>query len=238
MRTAFRLKALNVGGMTPFSATDYPGQLAAVIFVQGCPWRCGYCHNPHLKPRLGARPIAWQQVLDWLGRRVGLIDAVVFSGGEPSIDPALAGAIGAVRKLGFDIGLHTAGIYPKRLAEILPLLDWVGLDIKAPFAHYERITQIAASGAQALAAAEAILASGVNYEFRTTIHPALLPEADVLAQAQGLARMGVQNYVLQIFRAQGSGDAALNSVAMAGYPSAQLLRQVAQLFPHFTLRRA
>lgn len=231
-------RMLKVGGMTPFSATDYPGKLAAVVFVQGCPWRCGYCHNPHLQPRPGTSPLAWQQVLELLRRRVGLIDAVVFSGGEPTIDAALVDAICAVRELGFEVGLHSAGTYPKRLAQILPLLDWVGLDIKAPFAQYDRITQIAGSGDKALAAAEAILACGVDYEFRTTIHPSLLPEADILALAQSLARTGANNYVLQVFRAQGSRDEALNAVAMAAYPGAALLRQVTELFPRFLLRRA
>lgn len=180
----------------------------------------------------------WSQVLELLQRRVGLIDAVVFSGGEPTIDAALEDAIGAVRALGFAIGLHSAGTYPRRLTEILPLLDWVGLDIKAPFALYDRITQIAGSGAQAQAAVQAVLASGVDYELRTTIHPDLLSEADILALAHSLSQMDVQNYVLQVFRAQGSQDAALNAVAMAGYPSATLLRQMAQLFPQFSLRRS
>lgn len=231
-------RGLKVGGITPFTATDYPGKLAAVVFVPGCPWRCGYCHNPHLQPRPAHSPVSWQQVLDWLQRRVGLIDAVVFSGGEPTVDAALADAIGAVRALGFAIGLHTAGTYPKRLAEILPLLDWVGLDIKASFVQYDRITQVAGSGARAQAAAEAVLASGVDYEFRTTVHPTLLPEADILALAQSLAQMGAQKYVLQVFRAQGSQDDTLAAAAMAGYPSDVLVHQVAQLFPHFSVRRS
>lgn len=180
----------------------------------------------------------WSQVLELLQRRVGLIDAVVFSGGEPTIDPALADAIGAVRALGFAVGLHSAGTYPKRLAEILPLLDWVGLDIKASFAQYDRITQVMGSGSQAQAAAEAILVSGVDYEFRTPIHPSLLSEADILTLAQSLAQMGVQKYVLQVFRAQGSQDEALVAAAMAGYPSEALVRQVAQLFAHFSVRRS
>lgn len=116
-------RRLKVGGITPFTATDYPGKLAAVMFVQGCPWRCGYCHNPHLQPRLVHSPMPWPPVLELLRRRIGLIDTVVFSGGEPTIDPALAHAIGAVRALGFEVGLHTADAYPKRLLETLPLLD-------------------------------------------------------------------------------------------------------------------
>ena len=73
---------LRVGGLTPLSTTDYPGELAAVVFCQGCPWRCGYCHNPHLLSVRGASEIAWVDVLAFLRRRQGLLDAVVFSGGE------------------------------------------------------------------------------------------------------------------------------------------------------------
>lgn len=230
-------RLLKVGGITPFTATDYPGKLAAVVFVQGCPWRCGYCHNPHLQLRTIDSPLHWSNVLALLKRRVGLIDAVVFSGGESTIDSALREAILEVRALGFDIGLHTAGIYPARLADILPLVDWIGLDIKAPFACYERITGIADSGRQALASAKAILASGVKHEFRTTIHPTLLNENEILSLATTLSGMGVNDYALQVFRPQGCRDDSLNTVATAGYPTEDLVQRISALFPQFTLRR-
>jgi pyruvate formate lyase activating enzyme len=237
------LRSLKVGGVTPFSATDYPGKLAAAVFVQGCPWRCGYCHNPHLQARQPAGAdradtgLAWPDVLALLKRRVGLIDGVVFSGGEPTIDPALADAILDVRELGFCVGLHTACIYPRRLAEILPLLDWVGFDIKAPFERYQRITGIAGSGDEARACAEMIVASGVDHECRTTLHPALLTENDIVGLAETLAQIGVRNYALQIFRAQGCDNDALNASTTVGYPSEDAVRRVGALFPRFTLRR-
>lgn len=227
-----------VGGITPFTATDYPGKLAAVIFIQGCPWRCGYCHNPHLQLRTGASPLRWPQVIELLRRRVGLIDAVVFSGGEPTTDPALGDAILAVKALGFEVGLHTAGTYPQRLAAILPLLDWVGIDVKAPFEHYERITGVTGSGVPARACVEAVIASGVRHECRTTVHPALLAEHEILALAQTLAGLGVADYALQVFRATGCNDAALHASAVAAYPGQQLQSQLAALFPRFTLREA
>ena len=132
--------ALIVGGYTPFSATDYPGRLAAVVFVQGCAWRCGYCHNPHLQPRASEGLMPWQDVRTFLASRAGLLDAVVFSGGEPTLDPALEDAMREVKAIGFKIGLHTAGIYPERLRSVLPLLDWVGLDIKTSFEAYDELT--------------------------------------------------------------------------------------------------
>jgi len=224
--------------VTPFTATDYPGKLAAVIFVQGCPWACGYCHNPHLQLRLQKSPLQWSKVLGLLEKRVGLIDAVVFSGGEPTLDPAIGSAIKDVRKLGFQIGLHSGGSYPQRIAELLPQVDWVALDVKAPFNHYEKVTGIADSGLQALACAEAVLASGKDYEFRTTVHPSLLSEEEILDMARTLATMGVKNYALQSFRAQGCRTKELKATAVAGYPSEGLVQQVSGMFEKFSYRPA
>ncbi len=231
-------RALQVGGITPFTATDYPGQLAAVVFVRGCPWRCGYCHNPHLQIRTGASALAWSAVVALLKRRVGLIDAVVFSGGEPTIDPALADAMREVRALGLGVGLHTGGAYTRRLEEVLPLVDWVGFDIKATAAGYDATTGIADSARHAWASADLLLASRVAHEFRTTLHPTLHTEADILALAQTLHHRGVRHYALQVFRSTGCADAALNAVATLGYPSADCVARVSALFAHFTLRQA
>ena len=229
-------RQLNVGGITPFSATDYPGQLAAVVFVHGCAWRCGYCHNPHLQARSGGAQLPWPALMALFARLVGLLDAVVFSGGEPTTDAALPDAIAQVRALGFRIGLHTACIYPDRRARVLPLVDWVGFDIKAPFTGYRAITGVRHSGDPARACVSVIIASGVDYECRTTVHPALLPPAALLELAGTLADMGVKNYVLQPFRAQGCGTAALNASAEPGYPDGELVARIASLFPHFSAR--
>jgi pyruvate formate lyase activating enzyme len=231
-------RMLKVGGITPFTATDYPGKLAAVVFVQGCPWQCGYCHNPHLQLRLQKSPLEWPKVLGLLEKRVGLIDGVVFSGGEPTLDPGLGNAIRDVRKLGFKVGLHSSGAYPQRLAELLPELDWVALDVKAQFDRYEKITGVAESGLQTLACAEAILASGTPYEFRTTVHPSLLNEDDLREIANTLAGMGVKNYALQVFRSQGCKTKALKSTALAGYPGEDVVQAISGLFQNFSYRPA
>jgi pyruvate formate lyase activating enzyme len=233
-----RRRLLMVGGITPFTATDYPGKLAAVVFVQGCPWRCGYCHNTHLQPRLSDSPLQWPRIGELLQRRVGLIDAVVFSGGEPTIDPALPDAIREVRELGFHVGLHSGGIYPERLTEVLPLLDWIGFDAKAPFdQRYERVTGVANSGIQALKSAQQVIAAKVECEFRTTIHPDLLDESDIMELAQTLSAMGVTNYALQVFRAHGCGSKSLTAAPLRGYPGEKLVRELGALFPRFILRR-
>jgi len=228
---------LRVGGLTSFSATDYPGKLSAVVFCQGCPWHCRYCHNPHLLPRRGADEIAWTDVLAFLERRRGLLDAVVFSGGEPTLQARLAAAMRDVKALGFRIGLHTAGTVPRRLAQVLPLLDWVGMDVKAPFGRYDEITGVAGSGARALASARLILESGVDHEFRTTVHRALLSREELVELALTLAAYGARRYALQEFRADGCRSPAF-AAATGDHLDASLASELRPNFETLTVRRA
>jgi pyruvate formate lyase activating enzyme len=158
---------LRVGGLTRCSASDYPGKLAAVVFCQGCAWRCGYCHNPELQSRRGRDEIAWAEVLAFLGRRRGLLDAVVFSGGEPQLQRGLAPEMLDVKAMGFLVGLHTAGIVPRRLAEVLPLVDWVAMDVKARLEDHERVTGVPGSARRAKESRALIAGSGVARDFHT-----------------------------------------------------------------------
>jgi pyruvate formate lyase activating enzyme len=208
--------ALRVGGFVPFTLTDYPGALAAVVFCQGCPWRCGYCHNPHLIPARGDDEREFARIVDWLGTRRGLLDAVVFSGGEPTAQAGLADAVAAVRALGFKVGLHTGGAYARRLADVLPQVDWIGFDVKAPRDGYAAVTGVADSGIAALASLDHVLASGMVYELRTTVHPALTPPVALERLARELAARGVARWVLQPFRATGCANEALVSGAPRG----------------------
>ena len=227
---------LRVGGLTPLSTTDWPGMLAAVVFCQGCPWRCGYCHNPDLIPPRGENEIPWEDVLAFLHRRQGLLDGVVFSGGEPTLQASLLDAMREVRGMGFKIGLHTGGMYPQKLAAVLPLVDWVGMDVKAPFADYPRVTGVAGSGGRALAGLGQLLASGVEYEIRTTVHPALLTDANLGELAHDLAGRGVRRYVIQAFRSQGCGDDALRQNMLRAKPLQDVGKDLAGVFENFAVR--
>jgi pyruvate formate lyase activating enzyme len=213
---AERADALRVGGFVPFTLTDYPDALAAVVFCQGCPWRCGYCHNPHLIPARGDDEREFARILDWLDTRRGLLDAVVFSGGEPTAQAELADAIAAVHALGFKVGLHTGGANPRRLAAVLPQVDWVGIDVKAPQTEYARVTGAPDSGISAFASLDFVLATGIAHEVRTTVHPALTPPAALAQLARELADRGVVRWVLQPFRATGCMNPALVSRAPHG----------------------
>jgi pyruvate formate lyase activating enzyme len=231
-------QALRVGGLTPLSATDWPGQLSAVVFCQGCPWRCSYCHNPHLLACRGAGEISWQDVLAFLGRRAGLLDAVVFSGGEPLAQHALADAMRAVKRMGFGVGLHTGGAYPSRLAQVLPLVDWVGFDVKALFADYPRITGVRESGAKAQASARLLIESGVDCEFRTTVHPRQHDPGTLARLARVLADLGVRHYVLQEFRRDGCANEGLSDDVPPSFLTQAWSARIAPQFATLAVRRA
>lgn len=188
---------LRLGGVTPLTSIDFPGQLAAVLYCQGCPWRCRYCHNGHLVEAAAAPSPDWGQALRFLERRRGLLDGVVFSGGEPTAQGALPAAIRAVRDLGFLVGLHTSGSYPRRFAEVLPLVDWVGLDIKALLPDYPLLTGVPGSGEAAFESLDLLLASGRPHEVRVTVHSALLPEAKLARLMTVLRSHGARRIVLQ-----------------------------------------
>jgi anaerobic ribonucleoside-triphosphate reductase activating protein len=226
---------MRIGGIVPFTTIDYPGALAAVLFCQGCPWRCHYCHNPQLQTCSKKSPYEWPHIISFLKMRQGFIDAIVLSGGEPTEQKDLVQAVQEIRSLGYKVGLHTAGMHSEALKAVLPLIDWVGMDIKAPFEDYERITRVPHSGQAAKISAGHILNCGAAYEFRTTVHPSLLSRDDLIRMAQQLAAMGVKHYVLQPFRAQGCENADLATSYRHPWDNA-LIAQFQKLFQTFLIR--
>lgn len=194
-------RTLPIAGLTPLSSCDWPGRLVATLFLQGCPWRCSYCHNPELIAfGVPADPIAWGDVESLLRRRRGLLDGVVFSGGEPTAQPGLPDALAAVRELGFDAGLHTGGAYPRRLAGLLPLVDWVGLDVKGLPGEYERVTGVASASGRVAESLDLVLRSGVAFEVRITVDPRVHTADGVEALVADLRGRGVRTIVLQQVR--------------------------------------
>ncbi len=148
---------INIGGFLRFSLLDYPGKISAVLFTQGCPLRCVYCHNPELQKIKKRTKINFKAVLDFLKTRKGLIEGVVFSGGEPLLQEHLYEAMEKVKDLGFLIGLHTSGCIYNNFVRVLPLVDWVGFDIKYSFTKYNEITQVDALSLQVLQSFNALI---------------------------------------------------------------------------------
>ena len=192
---------IKVGGFTPFTTIDFPNHIACVVFMQGCPWKCPYCHNPALIPFDSIESnVSWEEILAFLDTRVNLLEGVVFSGGEPIAQKGLKNAIEEVRKKGFFVALHTNGYNPEVIEEILPLLSWVGLDIKLPFSKYNKRIGKGADGNKVAASLAAVIKSGMKFEVRTTLDPRIIRKVDVLEIAEMLAQNGVENYALQQYR--------------------------------------
>ncbi|WP_456844418.1 anaerobic ribonucleoside-triphosphate reductase activating protein [Cellulomonas sp. P5_C6] len=201
------MNGLAIAGLVPLSSCDWPGRLVATAFLQGCPWRCTYCHNSAILDPRAPGQVPWRDVLDLLDRRHGLLDGLVFSGGEPTRQSGLVDAARRVRDEGFQVGLHTAGIYPRRLAAVLPHVDWVGLDIKAPAHLYRAITRVGGpttSADAAFASLRVALDSGVDLQVRTTVDPTVLHPDEVAGLESALRDLGVRDHVLQAARPDGT----------------------------------
>jgi pyruvate formate lyase activating enzyme len=186
---------LAVGGFVPFTTVDFPGRHAAVVFCRGCPWRCGYCHNAHLQGP-GSGP-DWTAVRAVLEKRRGLLEGVVFSGGEPLLQPALPEAVAQVRGLGYAVGLHTGGSDPEAFRRVLPGLAWVGFDLKAPWDRYDALTGTPGSGEAARRSLEHLIAEGIPFQIRTTVDPEFLREADLQRMRAALADLGIREWTRQ-----------------------------------------
>jgi pyruvate formate lyase activating enzyme len=148
---------------------------------------------------------SWANTLAQLEARRGFIDAVIFSGGEPTYQSSLPAAIREVAAMGFEVALHTNGFSPNALQAALATGDvgFVAMDIKAPFDDYEFVTQVPSSGFPARTSVSMILESGIDHEFRTTCHPALLTHEHLRAIARELAELDVRRWVVQLFRPEG-----------------------------------
>lgn len=226
---------LSIGGLTPLTTIDFPGHLAAVVFCQGCAWRCPYCHNPHLLP-VNEKGDGWEMLQAFLKPRRGLLDGVVFSGGEPLFQSGLADAMEGIKSMGFKVALHTAGTHPGRLRRILPRLDWVGLDIKTSFARYPQLTGIAGSGTKAKESLALLLESGIDYEVRTTADPNLLNRKILIELAEQLADTGVTRYALQEYRPVDEDHRFGCMEAPTLFHDRALLKQLKGMFPSFMER--
>ena len=159
------------GGIQKSSTIDFPGVLCCVLFTRGCDLNCFYCHNRELIPRAGSA-LPEEEVWAFLEKRRGLLDGVVLSGGEPTLQKDLPEAIRRIKALGYQVKLDTNGQRPGAVAALLEagLLDYVALDIKALPQDYPEVCGAAGFDAAAKTA-KALSWSGVNYELRTTLYP-------------------------------------------------------------------
>lgn len=188
---------MKIGGIQKFSLLDYPGQLAAIIFTQGCNFRCPYCHNPELvDPARFENPLATGRVLDFLRRRRGKLGAVVISGGEPTLQPDLIGFVKKLKFMGFLVKIDTNGSHPELLQSLcdLELVDYWAMDVKAPPDLYRLISRSNVPVEDVLRSMDILRDSGREFEFRTTFFERLFDWQDI-ARIQELLRPGDRFYL-------------------------------------------
>ncbi len=226
-------------GLVPFTTIDFPNRLAAVVFFQGCPLKCPFCHNPNLQAvAQDPRAMSWEEIIDFLSQRKKRLDGVVLSGGEPLMQPDIVQAAEELKELGFQIALHTSGVYPDRFKELLPLLDWVGFDMKAPWSKYGLLT--GRTGGITTAVWESLrhlIESGVDYEVRTTLDPRYLSIQDVYEIGHMLKEGGVKNYTLQKYRTFDSDINPPSTVEINSFfEDEELMKTLRELFTDFQCR--
>lgn len=184
-----------IGGLQKFSLLDYPGSIAAIVFTQGCNFRCQFCYNPMLvwparEGRLKNTANADQKnhpllkvgdFFDFLHGRIGKLDGVVISGGEPTLHPDLPEFIKKIKDLGFKVKLDTNGTNPAMLRELVEdkLLDYVAMDIKASADKYAVVAGSKIKLSKIEESIKIIKESGLLYEFRSTIVPGLHDTEDI-----------------------------------------------------------
>ncbi len=200
---------MKIGGIQKVSLVDYPGKVAAVIFTIGCNFRCGYCHNPGLVlPNAYFEEINAVEILSFLERRAGKLDAVVVSGGEPTAHKDLPGFIRAVRDMGYAVKLDTQGSNPGALEGLVRegLLDYIAMDIKGPLDKYPEIAGLNMDTAAVERSVRVVMGSGLPYEFRTTVVKSQLAVSDFYRIGELIT--GAERYALQRFK---SADQMIDS---------------------------
>jgi pyruvate formate lyase activating enzyme len=233
---------MKIGGLEKLSLIDYPGELSAVIFMIGCTFRCPFCYNPMLVlsvDRNGNSSLPQGQEFEkghtlineddlflFLQNRGSKLDAVVITGGEPTIHADLPDFIRRVRSLGYKIKLDTNGTNPEMLKKLLAekLIDYLAMDIKAAPEDYDRATDTEFDFEKIRQSVKIIRSSGVPYEFRTTCVPGFIDEDSVAKMGELIT--GADKWFLQNFKS----DTELIGQELKGKPGFSSAKM--QIFAH------
>ncbi len=175
---------MKLGGLVKFTLIDFPGTPAAIVFTQGCNFRCRYCHNPELVyPHLFTASMPQEEVMAFLQRRQGTLEGVVISGGEPTLQEDLVRFMADIKALGYKTKLDTNGTRPEVLKELIDkkLVDFIAMDLKAPLDKYAVITGVEANSTVLRQSMDLIVKSGLAYQFRTTYDKEVLNDDDIAA---------------------------------------------------------
>jgi len=196
---------LRIGGIQKMTLLDFPEKVAATVFLQGCNFRCPFCHNASLVTHIGDDYNSPEEVLRFLEKRKGLLDGVCISGGEPLMAPDIGDFIKDIRNLGFAVKVDTNGSFPHRLSALIEnsLVDYVAMDVKNCPERYAETVGIPDFDLTPIGESISLLLSGkIDFEFRTTVTAELHTPEGVAKIAEWIA--GAPRYFLQNF--EDSGD--------------------------------
>ena len=183
------------------SLLDYPNKVSCILFTRGCNFRCPFCHNGLTLLENSEDYVPFDEILAFLKKRIGILDGVVISGGEPTLMPDLEDKIRAIKELGYEVKLDTNGTNPDILKHLIDekLIDYVAMDVKGSLAKYKDI-----AGApnlnldRVLKSIELLKSNVVDYEFRTTIIDEYHNEVDMISMGRLLK--GAKRLYLQKFQ--------------------------------------
>lgn len=191
---------MRIGGLQKFSLIDYPKKVAAVIFTQGCNFRCPFCHNPDLVlPEQYNNPISEEEVLAFLEKRKGQLTGVVITGGEPTIHKDLGDFLRKIKSLGYAIKLDTNGSDPESLEALVDggLVDYIAMDIKTSLPRYSEACGVDVDIQNIKKSISFIINSGVDYHFRTTLVSKYISSKDLEEISKTLSDAQARQYVIQ-----------------------------------------
>ncbi len=170
-----------IAGLQKMTLLDYPEKVACTVFLQGCNFRCPFCHNSGLLDGAGEQAMPEDTLLAFLKKRVGLLDGVCITGGEPTLQPGLPALLEKIKALGYPVKLDTNGSRPQVLKALVKagLVDYVAMDIKNSPARYGETAGVPKMNLSPIEeSARFLLTGNVPFEFRTTVTEELHSEAD------------------------------------------------------------
>ena len=197
---------MKISGIQKLTLLDYPGTVACTLFTAGCNFRCPFCHNAGLvlPEQIEEASISEDEVMSFLKKRVGMLDGVAITGGEPLLHADMPQLLRKIKDLGYKIKLDTNGSNPKLLRDIVEagLVDRVAMDIKNAPEEYPKTAGCNVSMAAIEEAKNFLLGGAVDYEFRTTVVKGIHTKESLVAAAKWIS--GAKEYYLQQFKDSGN----------------------------------
>jgi len=227
-------KGVKIGGLQKTTLIDYPGKIAATVFLIGCNFRCPFCYSSELvlPEKIERQPkIPEKDFFKFLKERKELLDGLVLCGGEPTLNKELPNFIKKIKKMGYLVKLDTNGSNPKLLEKLIDgkLVDYIAMDIKGPKEKYSEVAGTKVDIKKIQESIDILKEGKVDYEFRSTIVPSIHTKEDIIEMAKWIR--GAKRYYLQNFRAEKTIDQKFEKIKP--YPPEFLLEIQKVIAPFF-----